>query len=965
MLRKKLSQKTTIMHDIAIAHLDDFQANAASWQETNDHLYDKDTMLCYKKQDGTGRQYEIWVDKKRDITSFVMLGNAQDKANGLVGTDGRAVVKKFGPNAYDYVTVDDFIDRQALIFKAALTLTNDNTIKENILKYQQIVLDSIRQYCDFGRMGKLDENLIEQFNEALAQAKNLMENSLIDLAYLMLPATERDTIEKMQGFMSRIKEKEIDIIRDQGRPFVIKTSDIAGQQMVSVQYPLGDDTIPSSDRSGKHKIKLSNHVRDGSGILLPDGKIILEVVIDGHSSYPPIHETDERKRRYVAYQAVEEKVSQLVKDRHDAGDKSKPMTVSIATIMMLTPMKRKNIEAKIRGKESEHNQLADTLYAVKMYCAKEKPIKIKVGNEWVEVNVDYNIMNFPVNVGRKLQNKFDSVLQRRTNRQGFLEFSEHINAFFDDDNQPLIKNALSLIGRMNNTSPVVQTMKAALNDKYRILNKLLKQLQNTPNDDLVHKQYAACQVGVIELEDKLAIEYKNLNQLKKDDYKLHQQEYNDLILNIRTQLKSDHNLDPADRKKLITMLRYLQSQKIYYEKQYLRKRHAYQFHINYILTNEMTEKDVEGFCKSAEDRTGWLRVSLLANLAFEKAKGYPPDLSDDNDKIAYYEIFAAKSLELSASIENNKYNSEARSLQVQQQFTNPYFDMQSGNLLSKLAKDVFPQRNFILKKLRFEPNSMMIKLTNEKGPSDLVKSLLPSAVLLAHHDARSQHSNALTMKATVRKRIAAPMISNPSATMEGGTASHNGMWENKRLFRRKQSVTWDVAEKNNTSSLVVRDVKNIEHGLLNRTLANKLLLPDMYHDKRLELAMMLVEAVVLPLRLTGAISFNVNADLPAGYEKLGSYIKVYCDHKGYHYQSNINPADEKIIKPISEQKIEKVAEKVEAKAGDQQALAVTKKSQSMLAKAFESMSNKMGHNRIESDTLQNTKGHKNDDKTHR
>ncbi len=63
-----------------------------------------------------GRAYEVIMDKRNNVNTFIVYGNDQDRALGLVGTNNRAVIKVFGPDSYDFVKSDDFIDRQKMVF---------------------------------------------------------------------------------------------------------------------------------------------------------------------------------------------------------------------------------------------------------------------------------------------------------------------------------------------------------------------------------------------------------------------------------------------------------------------------------------------------------------------------------------------------------------------------------------------------------------------------------------------------------------------------------------------------------------------------------------------------------------------------------------------------------------------------------------------------------------------------------
>lgn len=905
-LKEDLSQKASHVYALANVEFNDFKMNPSSWQDFSNNAtanpYGPDSKKIYRKKDDiTGREYEIWVDEKNDVNTLILVGNDADKKIGIVGTDGRAVFKQFGDKAYDYVKVDDYIDRQLLIFKAAIKLArNDSSLIANIIQYQETVLKAIREKCQFDNnnhdIRKPNPESAEKFNASLDAAKEIMENSLIDLAYLSLSQLENKELDKkkIEAYLHDVKLAEIDVIREQGRPFIIKTNNIGNQKMVSAQFPLGSKTIPSSDRSGHHTQKLSNHVRDGSGIIDSKGKIEMEVVIDGHSSYPPIGEMDERKRRLITYLAFEEKVKQLVLDKTNAGDVNSPLKISIATMMMLTPLVHKKIEQIARGRESETNQLSDTQYAINMFLAQPKPLTIEIERngkrEKVFVEVDMNLMNLPVNAGKKMQKASHNIIQQSINIKGFNKFTENTLNYLRNNHDQTITDTIKLFDEQTKEIQIIKNKIKPINDQlnqeYVLLKACIDKSNLEPNNKNLLKEYNDRRRTIQTLEDKINNYYLDINNIAKTYYEKNKDNYNKAITDIRTRLKNLHDPSASDRKPLTVLLRFLEAQKIFSEELYLRRKHAYQFHINFVLANEIMGKDVEAFCKSAEDRTGWLRVSLLANLTFEKIYGYPPDLNNEKERNEYFGIIAAKALELSASIENNKYNSEARSLQVSQQFTNPLYNMQSGNLLSKLAKDVFPQLNRSLRHPIGIPNRMMEKIQKQSGPSTLLNNLN-----LSKGPVLKLNANGIKLPTTNQPPL--------------NSLSSEDNWEKKRLFRSSHSVNWEVTKSasGDSSTLVVKDMKNIEKGLLSHY---SIFYKNKNEQAQVDLVAKMVEAVTAPLKEAGFNKIIITTNVPKELEKLEPVIRAYCRLKGYEYKSNtLNDID----KTVSEKKLKKVETK--------------------------------------------------------
>lgn len=916
-LRNSLEDKANEVHDSAHKALRHLEANRSEWQKKENHVYGEGVEI-YETISDNGTHYAITVDTRNDVKTVAITSSDTDRTspiNSLVGTDHRAVVKIFGPNAYDYIKVDDYIDRQLLMFNAARALAGgDAAAIARIDAYQQKVLAEIREKCKIDQAVRdANSDAAAKFNDGLAIAKGIMKNALVDLAYLVHKNPDK---KKITDFIHKIKAEEINIIREQGRPFVIKTGDIAGKKMVSMQFPLGDETVPSSDRSGKHGVKLSNHVRDGSGVVNDKGKIELRMVIDGHSSYPPIGESEEMTRRYIAYLAVKEKVDQLIKDKLAAGE-TPPIQISIATMMMLTPAIGKMFESLVRGKESEHQQLSDVQYAVRMFCAErndQNEIERDINGQKVKATVDFSLMNLPVNVGRKMQFLLQDPLQKEVNKRGFQEFSDHMREDFKTVDrlvvtQPFcgidisaLKESDTIKNNINAIKIDIESKQAFLNVQYRNLAKFLHEKKDSPKNAALRNEYSKMKEGVLAGEAKLKKLYDNIHKMEAKYYNDNKASYNKLIDDIQKRLRVRHEDDPTpladgDRQKLIKLLRYLQAQKIYREKAFYHRDETYQFHINYLLANHAAGSDIEAFCKSAEDRTGWLRVSLLANLAFEEKYGYPPNMADQEERKQYFELFAAKSLELSASIENTGYNSQARSLQVETSFTNPLYNMQAGNLLSKLAKGIFPKIGW----LDAIPQPSPVAQDVLKSPPHV--SSAPPLVVTA-----TALSGIPPLDANASNSASSLALLPMQQVIHGEydiEKKEKGEWKKNSALGKERLVQWDVTRTAlNHSSLVVTDTKNIEKGLLTRGIFSRMLLTDFERQKRLDLAAALVEAVIAPLREAGATLFVVDATLPAQYQKLGPYIAAYCSRQGY--ECHVVPDKPA---PVNDKQLDRVADK--------------------------------------------------------
>ncbi len=78
------------------------------------------------------------------------------------------------------------------------------------------------------------------------------------------------------------------IIKERGRPALMKIGLLGGEnanvKMMSAQFPVGSETIPSSLREMGYAKKTANHVLDVTGVVT-DNQISVQLMIDGHSSY--------------------------------------------------------------------------------------------------------------------------------------------------------------------------------------------------------------------------------------------------------------------------------------------------------------------------------------------------------------------------------------------------------------------------------------------------------------------------------------------------------------------------------------------------------------------------------------------------------------------------------------------------------------------------------------------------------
>lgn len=702
------------------------------WHISKSDCY-PDSIMLDKDDLATGRSYSIRVDLRNDVNTCTIDGNADDKVRGMLGTNGQTVVKFFGQNAYDYVKVDDFVDRISLLYDTAIELTknsnieNKNSLTALITSVKQSAIENVLQNYDFYEEGHpVRSKNTERFNECF----NNFSQYLTDSANVLQTAlTENKVIKNSAQF----KKAEISLVTKSGRPLIIKTGDIEGNQYVNAQIPLGTESIPSSDRSGKHKTKLSNHVREVTGTIDKDNNLKISLSIDGHSSYPPIAEKDTLKKRYIAYLAVEERIKQLVTDKVNDPDykAGSPVNIDLSVMMMLSPLRGD----KLLGSESEHNQVADTMHALEMYLS-NKPDTVELsGRGSIPLgSVKINYMNNPVNAGLNYQKLAGNILydkiQKEINNKGIVDFIQNgMQHFIADNNTCAAVN--NYITTMNNifSDPVVikaksnieqaskgdyisggkQSLQSLYQDVTTVLtevNQLREKQEKTKNDEVRIKSLTKSHDDLIKIIEKKQEYVANQYQIIIDQINNKAPNINNVIRAIHKEFERT-DLSPEQKKSLFGQLHFIRAIDLHQDQNKLGDpRHAYRFHVAYLMANKEQKKTIEAFCKSAEDRTGWLRISMMTEEIFINKHGRPPNFDNEKDCNKYFTTLR-KCIELSSSMDNTGYNSNARGLNVADKFTSQTiyddkssysYNMSAGKQMATLAKSPYEGRAMKLAK---------------------------------------------------------------------------------------------------------------------------------------------------------------------------------------------------------------------------------------------------------------------------
>ena len=511
-------------------------------------------------------------------------------------------------SGYDLTKMQDFLDRGQLMVNAAQRLDKDANIDDAWKKFET----EIKSHCnlDIDKMRQV-EGRQAYFDAIYEKSEKIFAFLLLDLG-LALNGGQNDK-KAINTAIKEIKKEEIKLISDNGRPVIFKVDHHSDNEnkFFSMQMPLGNKTLPSSDRSGNNnETKLSNHVRDATGsvnINQPSEIQILQSV-DGHSSFSTISEKNNDKRTVNTNKAVREKLLSFALEalsQRNPSDKSE-ITVSWSTMMLLSPLLNAAFERVARGTESEHSQLSESAAALEKIDDEEflidnliRSVYGTIPDEfaafkgvWVKVDIDY--MDTAVNVMAKASEI--TPLYNRINQNGFVKFSNNVVTFIE--NHP-DKNSLPQEAR-------------------NIIDKIIASKGGMSENDA--KDAIATLNGMLNTLD--GAKHKDLILLSKRFIETHQEFIN----------QSDG-------------------------------KNPYLLVTRYVQCNRAIGRFVDLFCKSAEDRTGWARVRLAADEMYFAQHNRDPDFNTSSDA-AEYDRLVLKAVEMSASIENTKYNSESRGFQV-------------------------------------------------------------------------------------------------------------------------------------------------------------------------------------------------------------------------------------------------------------------------------------------------------------
>lgn len=509
-----------------------------------------------------------------------------------------------------------------------------------------------------------------------------------------------------------------------GRNFAVAEEQVPllsddGLESVSVELPLSS----SPTLVGPARMMLSNHVVDLTAAI--DSEVIVPIIeVIGHSSYPPIGVKDELTRRYLAYHGVMEniksiaarKISALDEGGSGVGTAENPLKLQLSSMLLLTPFVNKWIDGLIRKLESEDSQAAESAMAIEMVRHQPQPLKIELNGRIYHVHVDISYMNVPVNVSGFAQGVLsEHSLQHRINSRGFYEYCQRLNAALVQRSVALgdTNEMLEQINQNWNSLYLKFSSDAVLLEQIQYLNEAIKRYENQLNklyqDSLrLFDQYL--QANDVDEKRKLIKDYKSI---RRDivamenvchayySHVLHRQkvlyEENltqiDQLHEMLTKYLESNRYQKEQFDFCLMLQRFLRAQKMYYYREY--QDHLYHFQVLYLLTNAQAGVDTETFCKSAEDRTGWCRIMIMAYAAFNQQHGRDPDFNNKND-LTILQTNLVSARQLSTSFENTEENSNARGTQVEAAVTG----IKSNSICNqnaKLAKGVIKEAKKISK----------------------------------------------------------------------------------------------------------------------------------------------------------------------------------------------------------------------------------------------------------------------------
>ncbi len=678
---------------------------------------------------------------------------ADDIKNGWVGTNKELIVREaLNDDSYTYIRTEDLEARAVLLFDTVqwlLTNANKNLqekdyqlgdtkqINDEIKKMKTAFLTKQKAWAL--KLGKMQDvsTRVAYFEQQYTKAKKEIEQALFDLTWLL---SKHYPTFSQQEWSDIIKKEEANFKMSQGRPNivnfdVVKDGKIQKRvRVMSGQFTCGEKTRPTTKRGVSQAIEdiVPNHVRDVTAVVDDNNKVKVLCSVIGHASYSNFEEKDRVKRRISNKKQVVTVIRDIIENMQnpipDGKDKNNPITVSLTEMLLLTSKLgslRESLAFHVIKKDkyqSEYRQLKDSCLAMERLRYSEQPIAVKMKDGSITyVKYDTSYMNMPVNAGESQLKVYNNPLQIGINARGFVDYNKQARKFVNDfkiDNNSSLSDEVkhfinlskayidieseqrkkqSLIFSIQLNEKFLKSSAKDLNDiEAKLQKKLDEKVPDEKEINSLKEQYRKKEKEFsAHLKNNFHL-YRQLNELEKRNYMWKTKELTEVlhkqIEKVIATLPADAK-DDSEQKKVRDLALFMQGhlvcEDMFYHEKYQDEHNTYKFQSHYLINNRAMGREILASCKSSEDRTGWQRVMLAAYVVFIELYGHAPQFDQTEDKRKFDTIIIQKIHEMSASLENTKYNSEARGLQISGRYTDQRIGVEIGKKSAKLAKGIF------------------------------------------------------------------------------------------------------------------------------------------------------------------------------------------------------------------------------------------------------------------------------------
>jgi len=464
---------------------------------------------------------------------------------------------------------------------------------------------------------------------------------------------------------------------------------------------------------------LPNHILRHTQILHKGNTVSIPPWIT-HSSYAPIAIADQYQRLQMGAKALRQNLTTLVRimadetllaEKLNRGTTSRhPLIINLATMMLLSPLGNKKINGiKVVEKifKNESAMVEESYLLLRMYHQRACEWATD-SNKIIHAKFISNCMNVGVNIMRNLN--LPSDYSQQINNNGFTELWKNASSYYT----PLDLGSLD-----KNLQKFAKALNKILNVRQRELAKFKKKNSDGEVVDIVDSTWKA---------QSLPKHYLELEEILKNDHKIYELEkiyklikekeknidviYNKLLEVTRAFWKKNsssinHILDQLEpqlrdlevdfgygtplenpeyrqlRDRIEFERVFLEAQNLYLSGDYKKEKNTYLFQAYYLILYEKMGAVEEFFCKSAEDRTGYLELVLISMYTFKEIKGYFPNLNSVADsEFFWHNIFPHLYKFNTGKLTNDANAPGCGALQVGRFLT-------SSPQIAKLAKEVF------------------------------------------------------------------------------------------------------------------------------------------------------------------------------------------------------------------------------------------------------------------------------------